>query len=186
MSKLTCAAPGVVVALALALLSAAPVAAAQPTRPVIESRTVIKWDPVAHFPAGEGCAFDVTAYTPPGGRTIVTVFGDGTTVYQVHAIHRRVVSDVTGIVYHNDIVALGRERLDNGVVKGTITGRFIWTFLPGDVGPGGVVFDHVMSLDIVGWATYVQDPDTWATLAFSLHGKYTDICAAISGDTRRP
>ena len=121
------------------------------------------------------------AYTPPGGHTIVTVFGDGTTVYQVHAIHRRVVSDITGTVYHNDIVAFDRERLDNGVVRGTITGQFIWTFLPGDVGPGGVVFDHVMSLDIVGWATFVQDPDTWATLAFSLHGKYADICAAISG-----
>ena len=44
----------------------------------------------------------------------------------------------------------------------------------------------VSPLDIVGWATFVQDPDTWATLAFSLHGKYTDICAAISGHTGRP
>ena len=121
----------------------------------------------------------MTAYAPPGGRTIVTVFGDSNTVYQVHAIHRPIVSYVTGTVYHNDIVSLQRDRVEDGPIRGTITGRFIWPFYAGDVGPDGKTFDRAVSWDIVGRATYIVDAKTWATLAISIHGRYTNIRAAL-------
>src|SRR5258706_2029456 len=69
--RLTRTTRGAVVALALALLGAAPAAAAQPTR------TVIVAGPVAHYPAGTGCEFDVTVYRSPGSRTTITDFSDG-------------------------------------------------------------------------------------------------------------
>ena len=48
------------------------------------------------------------------------------------------------------------------------------------MGPDGVILDHLLTLDIVGRATYVVDGSTGVTLAISVVGQATDICATIS------
>jgi hypothetical protein len=72
------------------------------------------------------------------------------------------------------------DRLENGVIYGTISGQFIFEFAPGDVGPDGAILDHLLALYIQGKATYVIDGTTFATLAISIEGTTTDICAALS------
>jgi phage baseplate assembly protein gpV len=173
--RLTRTARGAVIAVVLALVVAAPAAAAQPTRSVID------WQPVSHFPAGTGCDFDVTAHNLPSAHTNVIEFSDGTLVYDAHSLHRRIVNDTTGARYDNSIVFHEVDRVDSaGIDHGTVNGQFVWQFYPGDMGPDGVILDHVLALDIVGRATYVVDWNTGVTLEFSMVGRYTDICAAIS------
>jgi hypothetical protein len=165
----------VVIALALTLVAAAPVAAAQPDRYVIPGTLV------SHYPAGEGCDFDVTAYKQPSAHTTVTTFSDGTQFYDAHSLHRRIVNDATGAEYDDNIVSHEVDHVDGaGIDHGSISGQFIWTFLVGDVYVDGSVMDHVTSLDMVGRATYTVDWNTGATLAISFVGQYTDICAALS------
>jgi len=169
------AATRVALGLALAFGVAAPVAAAQPTRFVIEGTLV------SHYPAGEGCEFDVTAYKLPSAHTTVTTFSDGTQFYDAHSLHRRIVNDATGAEYDDNIVSHEVDNVDaNGIDHGSINGQFIWTFLPGDVYLDGTVLDRVVSLDMVGRATYLVNWDTGTTLAISFAGQSTDICAAIS------
>ena len=175
MRKLTRTASGAAVALVLALAAAAPAAAAQPDRYVIPGTLV------SHYPAGEGCEFDVTAYKLPSAHTTVTTFSDGTQFYDAHSLHRRIVNDANGVEYDESIVSHEVDNVDaNGIDHGSIQGQFIWTFLVGDVFIDGTVMDHVTSLDMVGRATYTVDWNTGATLAISFVGQSTDICAAIS------
>ena len=175
MTTLRRTASGAVVALVLALVAAAPAAAAQPTR------TVVQDDPVSHYPAGRGCDFDVTAYKQPSAHYTEFDFSSGVVAYQIHAMHRRIVNDATGAEYDESIVAREVDSADaNGIDHGSINGQFIWTFLVGDVYLDGSVMDHVTSLDMVGRATYTVDLNTGATLAISFVGQSTDICAAIT------
>lgn len=175
MKKLTRTAPVAAIALVLALAAAAPAAAAQPDRYVIQGTLV------SHYPAGEGCDFDVTAYKLPSAHTTVTTFSDGTQFYDTHSLHRRIVNDATGAEYDESIVSHEVDNVDgNGIDHGAINGQFIWTFFPGDVYLDGTTLDHVVSLDMVGRATYLVDWNSGATLAISFVGQYTDICAAIS------
>ena len=168
-------ASGAVVALVLALAAAAPAAAAQPTR------TIYPGTPVSHYPAGQGCEFDVTAYKLPSARTTMVEFSDGTLVFETHSMHRRIISDVTGIEYDENIESHEVDNVDgNGIDHGSIQGQFIWTFLVGDVFIDGTVMDHVTSLDMAGRATYAVEWNTGATLAIDFVGQSTDICAAIS------
>src|SRR5689334_2516934 len=145
MNKLTRTASGAVVALVLALAAAAPAAAAQPDREIVHGTLV------SHYPAGQGCEFDVTAYKLPSARTTITTFSDGTIVFETHSMHRRIVSDVTGLEYDESIESHEFDNVDaNGIDHGSINGQFIWTFLVGDVFIDGTVMDHVTSLDMVG------------------------------------
>ena len=175
MNKLARTAPGAALALAVALVAAGPAAAAQPSRTVYPPPP-----PVRHFPAGSGCDFDVTAYTMPGARATEFDFSNGTVAFETHSMHRRIVHDATGAVYEESIESREVDRFDGNLIRGTINGQFIWQFYPGDVGPDGVVLDHILALDIVGRATYVVDATTFATLAITVVGRSTDICAAIS------
>ena len=169
------AARGAVIAIVLAAVWAAPTMAGQPDRYVIPGTLV------SHYPAGEGCDFDVTAYKLPTAHTTVVTFSDGTQFYDAHSLHRRIVSDVTGLEYDESIVSHEVDNVDaNGIDHGSINGQFIWTFLVGDMYLDGSVMDHVTSLDMVGRATYTVDWNTGATLAISFVGQYADICAAIS------
>jgi hypothetical protein len=171
----TLSARGAVIALGLALVLAAPAAAAQPTRTVIDAQ------PFTHYPAGTGCAdFDVTVYRPQGGWTAITDFSDGREAIVTHVIERTITNDATGATFVETSVANEVDRLENGQIIGTISGQFILEFYPGDVGPDGVVLDHVLALYIQGWATYVVDDTTFATLAIQINGTTTDICAALS------
>lgn len=164
------------VLVALALVVAAPAAAVQPTR------TVIALAPgVSHYPAGTGCTFDVTAYRQ-GGRVTVTDFSDGTEVTEVHNMHRTIVNDATGATFADNIEAHEVDRIDpvTGVITGSVNGQSIFTFAPGDVAPDGGTVDHTYSIAIWGTVSYVIDGTTFATLAITIQGPYTDICAAIS------
>ena len=175
MNALRRTASGAAIALVLGLAAAAPAAAAQPDRYVIQGTLV------SHYLAGEGCEFDVTAYKLPSAHTTVTTFSDGTQFYDAHSLHRRIVNDATGAEYDESIVSHEVDNVDgNGIDHGSIQGQFIWTFLVGDVYIDGTVMDHVTSLDMVGRATYTVDWNTGATLAISFVGQSTDICAAIS------
>jgi hypothetical protein len=177
LARPTRAARGAVIALVLALVWAAPVAAAAPTRTVRH----LPADRVGHFPAGTGCMFDVTVYSDPKGSVTVTDFSDGTEVYVVHAMFRTITSDVTGATFVENQEYRDAEWIDaaSGLLRGETSGQFIDTFFPGDVGPYGVV-DQVVSYSIIGSQTYVLDPNTYATLALNIKGTITNICAAIS------
>jgi len=175
MHKLIRTASGAVGALDLALALAAPASAAQP------DRTVVPGTLVSHYPAGQGCEFDVTAYKLPSARTTIVEYSDGTLVFETHSMHRRIVSDVTGLEYDENIESHEVDNVDgNGIDHGSIQGQFIWTFLVGDVFIDGSIVQHVTSLDMVGRATYTVDWATGATLSIDFVGQSTDICAAIS------
>jgi hypothetical protein len=172
--RLTRTARGAVIALVLALLSAAPAAAAQPTR------TVTDLGPVAHYPAGTGCDFDVTVYRSPGSWIAVTDFSDGRETTIGHTIQRTITNDATGATFVAMTAVRDMSSIVDGAYRGTVSGQFIWQFYPGDVVPEGVVLDHLLALYIQGSATYVVDATTGATLEISIKGTVTDICAAIS------
>lgn len=174
MSTLRRTASGAVIAVALAAVLAAPAAAAQPTR------TIYALQPVRHFPAGAGCDFDVTAYALPSAHGTEIDFSDGTMVFETHSMHRRIVNDATGAEYVQNIESHEVDHFDGDLIRGTINGQFIWEFYPGDMGPDGVILDHILALDIVGRATYAVEGSTGVTLAISIVGQTTDICAAIS------
>jgi hypothetical protein len=167
---------GLGILLALSLLSAAPAAAVGPTR------TVLTFAPgVSHYPAGTGCTFDVTAYRQDA-RVTVTDFSDGTEVTEAHNMHRTIVNDATGATFADNIEAHEVDRIDpaTGIIRGSVNGQSIFTFAPGDVAPDGGTVDHVYSIAIFGTVSYVIDGTTFATLAITIRGSYTDICAAIS------
>ena len=151
----------------LGLLTAAPAAAAQPTKTVIEYTTF-----VSHYPAGTGCTFDVTAYRQPGARVTVKDFSDGTEVIESHNMHRTIVNDATGATFANNIEAHEVDRFDaaDGVIRGSVNGQSIFTFAPGDVGPDGGTVDHTYSIAIFGTVSYVIDGTTFATLAITIQG----------------
>ena len=172
----TRSARGAVIALALALVVAAPAAAAQPTR------TVFVADPVRHYPAGTGCDFDVTVYRSPGSRTAITDFTDGREQIINHESRRTIVNDATGAAFVETSAYREVDRFDAdaGVIRGSVTGQSIFAFAPGDVAPDGSIVDHTYSIFIRGKVSYVIDATTFATLAISVQGSYTDICAALS------
>jgi hypothetical protein len=176
-AKLTRTARAAVVALALALVVAAPAAAGQPARTV----THLTGPRVGHFAAGDGCTFDVTVHVSSRAHTITTEFSDGRTVYQGHAMKRAITSDVTGKTFVENQQFRDVEWIDpeSGLLRGNTSGQFIDTFWPGDVGPYGIV-DAVVSYAIIGSQTYTLDPTTFATLDLTVRGTITDICAAIS------
>ena len=172
--RLPRAAGGAAMALVLAIVVAAPAAAAQPTR------TVVVAGPLTHFPAGTGCDFDVTVYRPRGGWTAITDFTDGREAFVNHVVERTITNDATGATFVEVTSSHEVDTFENGVIRGSISGQFIFEFYPGDVGPDGVILDHILALYIQGWASYVIDGTTFATLAITINGTTTDICAALS------
>ena len=85
----------------------------------------------------------------------------------------------TGAVFVESSIVHEVDRFDGGLIRGEISGQFIWQFYPGDVGLDGVVLDHLLALFMVGRATYVVDANSGATLEINFIGTSTDICAAI-------
>ncbi len=117
LARLPRAALGTVIVLALALVAAAPAAAAQPTK------TVMTFAPgVSHYPAGTGCTFDVTAYRQPGARVTIKDFSDGTEVIETHNMHRTIVNDATGATFADNLEAHEVDRVDpaTGVIQGSV------------------------------------------------------------------
>jgi len=168
---------GAAVALVVALAAAAPAAAAQPTR------TFVNFDSVQHIPAGRGCNdFDVTLYRTPGSGYVETDFSDGRIAYVVHMVDSTITNDSNGKVFQESSIFHEVDRYDaaTDVIHGSVTGTSIFQFAVGDAAPDGSVVDHVYAIFIRGTVTYAIDGTTFATLAISVKGEYTDICAAIS------
>jgi hypothetical protein len=175
--KLIRSARGAVIAVVLALVVAAPAAAAQPTRTVTHFSAG-----ATHFPAGTGCEFDVTAYRTDNSFSIITDFSDGREMGIFHSSRRTIVNDATGATFVETTANREVDRFDTdaGVIRGSVTGQSIFQFAVGDVAPDGSIVDHVYAIFIRGKVSYVIDDTTFATLAISVEGTYTDICAAIS------
>jgi hypothetical protein len=174
MSRLTGAARGGVLAALSALVIAAPAAAAEPTRSVIVA------GPPTQAPAGTLCDFDVTVYRPRGGWAAITDFSDGREAIVSHVVERTITRDATGATFVETSVAHEVDTFDGDLIIGSISGQFVDVLYPGDLGPDGTIVDHLLALYVSGRATYVVDGLTGATLAGSLVGTTTDICAAIS------
>ena len=174
-SRLIRTARGAVIAVALALMVAAPAGA--PTPP---TRTVVVLDPVRQFLAGTGCEFGVTAHRI--GRTVITDYSDGRETVDAHYIDYTIVNDANGKRFVTNFVHHEVDRYDAAanVYRGQSSGVSIYQFLPGDVGPDGQIVDHWFAINVVGTVSYVVDGTTFATSDISIQGRYTDTCAAIS------
>ncbi|HZM72147.1 MAG TPA: hypothetical protein VFC71_02115 [Candidatus Polarisedimenticolia bacterium] len=170
----TRSAGGAVIALLLALVVTSPAAAAQPTRTVhdLSSFTI---------PAGSGCAFDVEGQ-PSWGFVAKTDFGDGRVQYSVRA-HGAYVNLETGARFATADTSLVVDQFDpaTGIDVVYLSGQNSYSFVPGDVGPFGVVttsdgaFYH-----IDGSVSFTFDTNTGHTTQFAYSGSVTDICAALS------
>jgi hypothetical protein len=173
LARLTRSARGAVIALVLALLWAAPAAAAQPTRVVHALGSFV-------YPAGTACAFDV-AGEPTGGFIAVTTFSDGTVQRSVRA-RGAYVNLETGARFPTQDTFRDLSRFDDatGILLGTQNGEGTWSFLPGDVGPFGVVGGTGALYHFVGTVSYTFDTNTNHSTHFAYTGTVTDVCALLS------
>lgn len=176
MNKLARTARGIVIALGLAVLIAAPAAAAQPIRTVIQS------DPgTRSLIAGTFCDFAVITDRPMGARLTILDYVDGSEASIGLVVRRTYTNPATGKTFAASTDAHEVDWFDStSLVRGEASGRFIYQFVPGDVGPGGVIVSRLTELYVQGKVTYVYDSNTGATLSITIIGTTTDICAAIS------
>lgn len=172
--KLTRVARGAVIAGVLALAIAAPAAAAQPSRTMMQLAAGSR-----SYPAGTGCTFDVTASWTDQAFWIFTEFSDGRQVFINHQT-RTIVNDATGATFVASMDSREVDRFNADVIRGSVSGQSIFGFAPGDVAPDGSIVDHPYSIFIQGKVSYVIDATTFATLEIAVDGSYVDICAAIS------
>lgn len=162
------------IALALALLSVAPAAAAQPTRTVF-------YPTGGSHPAGQGCAFDITFVDAPGSRITVTDFSDGRELAIVHAVatltnvdtgktfvHKAFFHDVSWYDAADDV---WRDVTDGQVV--------IWLY-PGDLGPYGIVGSDGLAVRIEGTVWTAWDPNANAVTEFAYVGTIQNVCDLLS------
>jgi hypothetical protein len=177
-APLTRSALGAVIALALMLIAAAPTAAAQPTRSV--GSLGGGWT----IPAGTACAFDVaaepSAVSVLHGFTAQTTFSDGTALLIVRA-KGAYVNVATGATYPTVDTFRDYSTYDEATntIIGVESGATTWSFLPGDVGPFGVVGSDGALYHFVGSVSYTYDLNTFhAELSYS--GSVEDVCAALS------
>jgi hypothetical protein len=183
--RLTRTARGAVIAVALALVVAAPAAAATPP-----TRTVRALHPSV-IPAGSGCAFDVIgdpqlsptshAALQSGGFVAETDFSDGSVTYSVRA-RGAYVNLETGARFPtvDSWHELDRFYPATGLLVFATEGQTSFTLLPGDMGPLGVVGGNGAFFHIVGTTTATYDTVAGHVTQFFYTGTVTDICAAIS------
>ena len=171
--KLTRTARGAIIALTFALIAAAPVAAAQPTRNVYDLNPFT-------LPAGTACAFDVEGQ-PSWGFTAVTTFSDGSVQSSVRA-HGAYVNLATGATFPTADNYRDRSRFDDstGIVVGVENGETTWFFVPGEVGPFGLVGRNGALYHFVGSVSYTYDTVAGRSTRFVYTGTVTDVCAALS------
>ena len=174
--RLTRTARGAVIAVALALVVAAPAAADQPTRTVTHPQ-----DGGIISAQESGCGFAVAVGADPNARVTVTDFSDGTEVIEANTT-RTLTNVLNGKTYlrinrYHDV-----ERFDaaNGVYRGTQIGQSTWSFWPGDMGPYGLVQAPGLGLHFVGTIWYTWDPNANAITEFAFKGTIEDVCALLS------
>jgi hypothetical protein len=185
MITLTRSARGVMIAAVLALVWAAPAAAAETTR------TVRPLSGGFVLPAGTACAFDVAGEprTAPtsraafqsGGFVAETDFSDGSVQRSLRA-RGAYVNLETGARFPTLDTYRDVSRFDpaTGIQVGVESGQMTWSFLPGDVGPYGVVGRHGALYHFIGGVSYTFDTTTNHATQFAYSGTVTDVCAALS------
>ncbi len=176
MSRLPRAVRGALVAMVLALVWAAPAAAAQPTRTVTHPL-----DGTIYSAQESGCGFAVAVGADPKARVTVTDFSDGTEVTEANTT-RTLTNVLNGKTYLRINRTHDVEWFDpaNGVIRGVQNGKFTWGFYPGDMGPYGLVQAPGLGLQFVGTAWYTWDPNSGAIKSFVFKGTIEDVCAALS------
>jgi hypothetical protein len=172
--RLSRTARGAVIVVVLAPVVAAPAAAAQPTRTVLHPTGGV-------HPAGQGCAFDISYVDAPGAFITVTDFSDGTEAEIVHAV-ATLTNDDTGATFVHEAFFHDVFWYDgaHGVYRDVTNGQFVVWFLPGDVGPYGIVGADGLSVRIEGTAWSAWDPNANAVTEFAYQGTVTNVCAALS------
>jgi hypothetical protein len=173
MARLTRPALGAVIALVLAVLAAAPAAAAQP------SRVVLDLTPFS-LPAGTACAFAVEGQ-PSSGFFAKTIFADGREMHSVHA-KGSYVNVATGARFETGDIFTEIDQFDptTGIVTGLNDGGTTISFLPGDQGPYGMVGSNGALYHFVGTVHYTYDTNTSVFSVVSYSGSVMDVCAALS------
>ena len=175
---ITRSARGAVIALVFALVVAAPAAAAQP------SRSVGALSGGFTLPAGTACAFDVagepSTVSVAHGFVANTAFTDGTVLRFVRS-KGAYVNVATGARYPTEDTFRDLSTYDatTNLQVGVETGQTTWSFLPGDVGPYGVVGSDGALYHFIGSVTYTWDNNTFHITAFSYTGSVQDVCAVI-------
>jgi hypothetical protein len=171
--RLTRTARGAVIAVVLAVVWAAPVAAAQPTRVV--NRDLHGFV----FPAGTACAFDVEGQ-PSSGFFAKTFFSDGREMHSAH-VNGAYVNMATGARFETQDIFTEIDRFDpvTGILVGVNNGETTISFLPTDRSPFGVGSNGAL-YHFVGMVQYTYDTNinVFSVLAYS--GSVTDVCAALS------
>ena len=171
--RLTRTGRGAVIAVALALVVAAPVAATQPTRVVRDLHPFVD-------PAGTACAFDVEGQ-PSSGFSTKTIFSDGREMYSVHA-KGAYVNMATGARFETRDVFTEIDRFDpvTGTLVGLNDGETTSSFNPGDMGPFGVVGSNGALYHFVGTIHYTYDTNANVFNMLAYSGTVIDVCAALS------
>lgn len=164
-----------VVGVALALVVAAPAAAATPPiRTTYEPHGFV-------IPAGQGCSFDVSG-TPVSGHEAQTVFSDNHWMNQIHVkgYYENLVNHKTYWVndtWSEDDVY---DPVANTLLI-TTSGQVDTMFWPGDASPlGGLITTATMYRFIGTTVNLVDFNGTPRTAEFSWSGRIFDICAALS------
>jgi hypothetical protein len=177
LARLPRAARSAAIALGLAVVVAAPAAAAQPTRERFDESGQTN----VYGPDRSGCGFAVSVTYPHGGSFVQSTMSDGTMVYEEHA-DRLITNPANGKTYLQKAAWRDVERLDpaSGIITGVTSGRQAVSFRPGDAGPFGVVAAPGLGGEIIGMQWYTYDPRTGQALTFTIKGTFTDICALIA------
>jgi len=175
MSRLPRPARGAVIAVALALIYAAPAAAKTPP-----TRTVSY--PQGWFaPAGQACTFDIRG-VPTSGFEATTVFDDSHWIrsVRVKGYYENLVTHKTYWV--NDTwTELDVYDATTNILTITGNGQIDVPFWPGDTGPFGDVVTTAAYYRFAGTTVNVVDFNgVPRTADFTWSGRITDICAALS------
>lgn len=175
MHRLARPAGGAVIALALALIGAAPAAAATPPTRTVHFPTGFVMDP------GQGCAFAVRG-VPVTGFSAVTTFSDGLVMRSVRVKGYYENLDTHTTYWVNDTWT-ETDVWDETTQLYTITssGQVDVPFWPGDANPlGGIVTDSALYRFAGTTVNVVDFNGVPRTAEFRWSGRITDICAALS------
>ena len=172
--RLTRSARGALIAVVLAVLWAAPAAAAQPTRTVLHPTGGL-------HPAGQGCAFDISYVDAPGAFISVTDFSNGTEAAIVHAVVT-LTNDDTGATFVHKAFFHDVSWFDaaSGLWRSVTNGQVLVWLSPGDLGPYGIVGADGLAVRFEGTVWSAWDPNANAVTEFSYQGTITNVCDLLS------
>jgi hypothetical protein len=171
---------GVVAALLVTLsgltLAVAPViSAAKPERTVLGAP-----DPFV-LPAGSGCSFDVYIKPHDDLRIMDFTFHDGRSVRIEHG-SATLTNPESGASFEHHPAFHSVDTFDastNEIVDVT-QGRVAFWFLPGDMGPDGLVSEPGLFRVFIGSIKDRSDADTGVITQFSFVGSFIDVCAQLA------